>query len=45
MMAEIGLPPCVAVGRKSPEETKQNDVDGYGVQPNRAVFYFWPSAR
>ena len=45
MMAEIGLPPGVAVGRESPEETKQNDVDGYEVQPNRAVFYFWPSAR
>jgi hypothetical protein len=44
MIAEIGLPPGVEVDRKSLEEAKQNGVDGYEVQPDRVVFYLWPSA-
>jgi len=44
MIAEIGLPPGVEVDRESLEEAKQNGVDGYEVQPDRVVFYLWPSA-
>ncbi len=44
MIAEIGLPPGVEVDRESVEEAKQNGVDGYEVQPDRVVFYLWPSA-
>jgi hypothetical protein len=44
MIAEIGLPPGVEVDRESLEDAKQNDVDGYEVQPDRVVFYLWPSA-
>ena len=44
MIAEIGLPPGVEVDRQSLEEAKQNGVDGYEVQPDRVVFYLWPSA-
>jgi A-macroglobulin TED domain/Carboxypeptidase regulatory-like domain/Alpha-2-macroglobulin family/MG2 domain/A-macroglobulin receptor binding domain/Macroglobulin domain MG3 len=44
MIAEIGLPPGVEVDRESLEEAKQNGVDGYEVQPDRIVFYLWPSA-
>jgi uncharacterized protein YfaS (alpha-2-macroglobulin family) len=44
MIAEIGLPPGVEVDRKSLEEAKQTGVDGYEVQPDRVVFYLWPSA-
>jgi hypothetical protein len=44
MIAEIGLPPGVEVDRESLEGAKQNGVDGYEVQPDRVVFYLWPSA-
>lgn len=44
MIAEIGLPPGVEVDRESLEEAKRNGVDGYEVQPDRVVFYLWPSA-
>jgi hypothetical protein len=44
MIAEIGLPPGVEVDRQSLEDAKQNGVDGYEVQPDRVVFYLWPSA-
>jgi A-macroglobulin TED domain/Alpha-2-macroglobulin family/Carboxypeptidase regulatory-like domain/MG2 domain/A-macroglobulin receptor binding domain/Macroglobulin domain MG3 len=44
MIAEIGLPPGVEVDRESLEDAKQNGVDGYEVQPDRVVFYLWPSA-
>jgi uncharacterized protein YfaS (alpha-2-macroglobulin family) len=44
MIAEIGLPPGAEVDRESLEEAKQNGVDGYEVQPDRVVFYLWPSA-
>lgn len=44
MIAEIELPPGVEVDRESLEEAKQNGVDGYEVQPDRVVFYLWPSA-
>ena len=44
MIAEIGLPPGVEVDRESLEKAKQNGVDGYEVQPDRVVFYLWPSA-
>jgi len=44
MIAEIGLPPGVEVDRESLEEAKQSGVDGYEVQPDRVVFYLWPSA-
>jgi hypothetical protein len=44
MVAEVGLPPGVEVDRESLEEAKQNGVDGYEVQPDKVVFYLWPSA-
>jgi hypothetical protein len=44
MIAEVGLPPGVEVDRESLEDAKQNGVDGYEVQPDRVVFYLWPSA-
>jgi hypothetical protein len=44
IIAEIGLPPGVEVDRESLEEAKQTGVDGYEVQPDRVVFYLWPSA-
>jgi CD109 antigen len=44
MIAEIGLPPGAEVDRESLEKAKQNGVDGYEVQPDRVVFYLWPSA-
>ncbi len=44
MIAEIGLPPGVEVDRQSLEDAKQNGVDGYEIQPDRVVFYLWPSA-
>ena len=44
MIAEIGLPPGAEVDRESLEEAKQTGVDGYEVQPDRLVFYLWPSA-
>ena len=44
MIAEIGLPPGVEVDRESLEKAKQNGVDGYEVQPDKVVFYLWPSA-
>jgi hypothetical protein len=43
MIAEIGLPPGAEVSRESLEEAK-NAVDGYEIQPDRVVFYVWPSA-
>jgi hypothetical protein len=44
MIAEIGLPPGAEVDRESLERTKDAGVDGYEVQPDRVVFYLWPSA-
>jgi hypothetical protein len=44
MIAEIGLPPGAEVDRESLEQAKQTGVDGYEVQPDRVVFYLWPSA-
>ncbi len=44
MIAEIGLPPGAEVDRESLEKTKGAGVDGYEVQPDRVVFYLWPSA-
>lgn len=43
MIAEIGLPPGAEVSRESLEEAKRA-VDGYEIQPDRVVFYVWPSA-
>jgi len=40
----IGLPPGVEVDRESLEGANQNGVDGYEVQPDKVVFYLWPSA-
>lgn len=39
MLEEIGLPPGAEVDRSSLES-----VDSYEVQPDRVVFYVWPSA-
>jgi hypothetical protein len=39
MLAEIGLPPGAEVDRESLES-----VGSYEVQPDRVVFYLWPSA-
>jgi hypothetical protein len=44
MIAEIGLPPGAEVDRESLERTRDAGVDGYEVQPDRVVFYLWPSA-
>jgi hypothetical protein len=44
MISEIGLPPGAEVDRESLEKTKEQGVDGYEVQPDRIVFYLWPSA-
>jgi uncharacterized protein YfaS (alpha-2-macroglobulin family) len=44
MIAEIGLPPGAEVDRDSLEKTRNNGVDGYEIQPDRVVFYLWPSA-
>jgi hypothetical protein len=45
MMAEIGLPPGANVERDSLEAARGYlGVQGYEVQPDRVVFYVWPSA-
>jgi hypothetical protein len=44
MIAEIGLPPGAEADRESLEKAKEDGVDGYEVQPDRVVFYLWPSA-
>jgi hypothetical protein len=44
MVAEIGLPPGAEADRESLERTRDAGVDGYEVQPERVVFYLWPSA-
>jgi hypothetical protein len=44
MIAEIGMPPGAEVDRESLEKAKDSGVDGYEVQPDRVVFYLWPSA-
>ncbi|HEV2989473.1 MAG TPA: alpha-2-macroglobulin family protein [Candidatus Angelobacter sp.] len=46
MMAEIGLPPGADVQRDSLEAARQSwvGINGYEVQPDRVVFYLWPSA-
>jgi A-macroglobulin TED domain/Alpha-2-macroglobulin family/Carboxypeptidase regulatory-like domain/A-macroglobulin receptor binding domain len=41
MIAEVGLPPGAEVERASLE---QEGVYSYEIQPNRVVFYLWPSA-
>jgi hypothetical protein len=45
MLAEIGLPPGADVDRASLEREKEEGlIDAYVVQPDRVVFYLWPSA-
>ena len=45
MLAEIGLPPGADVDRASLEKEKEEGlIDAYDVQPDRVVFYLWPSA-
>lgn len=44
MIAEVGLPPGAEVDRESLEKVKRTGVDGYEAQPDRVVFYLWPSA-
>jgi hypothetical protein len=45
MLAEIGLPPGAEVDRASLEKEKEEGlIDAYDVQPDRVVFYLWPSA-
>jgi hypothetical protein len=44
MIAEVGLPPGAEVDRESLEKARGAGVDGYEVQPDRVVFYLWPSA-
>jgi uncharacterized protein YfaS (alpha-2-macroglobulin family) len=44
MIAEVGLPPGAEVDRESLEKARGTGVDGYEVQPDRVVFYLWPSA-
>ncbi len=45
MVAEVGLPPSADVDRASLEKAKEaGSIDGYEVQPDKLVFYLWPSA-
>jgi uncharacterized protein YfaS (alpha-2-macroglobulin family) len=46
MLAEVGLPPGAEVDRASLEAAKESDagVGSYEVQPDRVVFYVWPTA-
>jgi hypothetical protein len=45
MLAEVGLAPGAEVDRASLERAKEAPgVIGYEVQPDRVVFYLWPTA-
>lgn len=47
MLAEVGLPPGAEVDRASLDEAIASSnwsVQSYEVQPDRVVFYLWPSA-
>jgi A-macroglobulin TED domain/Alpha-2-macroglobulin family/MG2 domain/Carboxypeptidase regulatory-like domain/A-macroglobulin receptor binding domain/Macroglobulin domain MG3/Alpha-2-macroglobulin bait region domain len=45
MLAEVGLPPGAEVDRSSLENAKISPgVSGYEVQPDKVVFYLWPTA-
>jgi len=46
MLAEVGLPPGAEVDRSSLEAVKESGegVSSYEVQPDRVVFYVWPTA-
>jgi uncharacterized protein YfaS (alpha-2-macroglobulin family) len=45
MLAEMGLPPGTEVDRASLEQSEASlGVSGYEIQPDRVVFYLWPTA-
>jgi uncharacterized protein YfaS (alpha-2-macroglobulin family) len=45
MLAEVGLPPGAEVDRSSLEQAETAlGVSGYEIQPDRVVFYLWPTA-
>jgi hypothetical protein len=45
MLAEVGLPPGAEVDRASLEQAETAPgFSGYEIQPDRVVFYLWPSA-
>ncbi len=45
MLAEVGLPPGAEVDRASLELAQTAPgVSGYDIQPDRVVFYLWPTA-
>jgi hypothetical protein len=45
MLAEVGLPPGAEVDRASLEQAEMAPgVSGYEIQPDRVVFYLWPTA-
>lgn len=45
MLAEVGLPPGAEVDRASLEKAESSPgVSGYEVQPDKVVFYLWPTA-
>lgn len=45
MLAEVGLPPGAEVDRASMEKAESAPgVFGYEIQPDRVVFYVWPTA-
>lgn len=45
MLAEIGLPPGAEVDRASLDKAQTAPgVSGYEIQPDRIVFYLWPTA-
>jgi uncharacterized protein YfaS (alpha-2-macroglobulin family) len=45
MLAEVGLPPGAEVDRSSLENAESSPgVVGYEIQPDRVVFYLWPTA-
>jgi hypothetical protein len=45
MLAEVGLPPGAEVDRASLETAETSPgVLGYEIQPDRVVFYLWPTA-
>lgn len=45
MLAEVGLPPGAEVDRASLDQAEAAPgVSGYEIQPDRVVFYLWPTA-
>jgi hypothetical protein len=45
MLAEVGLPPGAEVDRASLEQAEMAPgVSSYEIQPDRVVFYLWPTA-